>query len=52
MVETADRLRDGYVLVALAYLVGSVVIGLVAAGFGISIASYAHRRRRARTGAT
>jgi CrcB protein len=51
MVETADRLRDGHVLVALAYLVGSVLLGLAAA-FGISIASQAHRRRRARTGVT
>lgn len=52
MVETADRLRDGYVLVALAYLVGSVVVGLVAAALGISIASHAHRWRRARRGVT
>ncbi len=47
MVETADRLRDGHVLIALAYLVGSVVIGLTAAGLGISIASHASHRRRA-----
>ena len=52
MVESADRRRDGYVLVALAYLVGSVILGLAAAAVGISIASHAHRRRRGRTGAT
>lgn len=51
MVETADRLRDGHVPVALAYLVGSVILGLAAAALGISIASHAHRRRRAHTGA-
>lgn len=47
MVETADRLRDGHVLVALAYLVGSVVAGLVAAASGIWITSRARRKRRA-----
>ncbi len=52
MVETADRLRDGHLLTALAYLVGSVILGLAAAALGISIASHAHRRRRHRKEAT
>jgi CrcB protein len=52
MVETADRLRDGHVSVALAYLLGSLVLGLVAAAFGISIASLARRRLRGHTGMT
>ena len=52
MVETADRLRDGHVLVALAYLFGSVILGLAAAALGIWIASQAHRRWRPRKEAT
>lgn len=46
MVETADRLRDGHALIALAYLVGSVVAGLLAAGLGITTASRARRALR------
>jgi len=46
MVETADRLRDGHALIALAYLVGSVLAGLLAAGLGITTASRARRALR------
>lgn len=46
MVETADRLRNGYALLALTYLVGSVIICLLAAGLGISMTSRAHHARR------
>jgi CrcB protein len=49
MVETADRLRSGHALLALAYLVGSVVACLGAAALGISMASHArHARQRGR----
>ncbi len=38
MIEAANRLRDGQVVIAVTYLVGSVLLGLVAAGAGIGIA--------------
>ena len=47
MVETADRLRDGHALIALAYMVGSVLAGLLAAALGITTASRAHPALRA-----
>ena len=46
MVETADRLRSGHALLALAYLVGSVVVCLAAAALGISTAAHAHHTRQ------
>ena len=52
MVETAERLRSGHAVLALAYLVGSVVACLGAAALGISMASrvrHAHQRRRSTT---
>ena len=50
MVETADRLRNGHAPLALAYLVGSVIFCLLAAGLGISLTARAHRARRTRRG--
>lgn len=50
MVETADRLRSGHALVALAYLVGSVIACLGAAALGISTASHVHHTRQRRRG--
>ena len=50
MVESADRLRGGHALLALAYLVGSVILCLLAAGLGIVMASRAHGVRRAARG--
>jgi CrcB protein len=50
MVETADRLRSGHALLAIAYLVGSVIAGLLAAGLGISTAWRARRAQRAGRG--
>ena len=46
IIETADRLRSGQALLALAYLVGSVAACLAAAALGISMASRARQRRR------
>ena len=50
MVETADRLRNGHAPLALAYLVGSVILCLLAAGLGISLTARTHRARRTRRG--
>lgn len=46
MIETAERLRSGHALLAIAYLVGGVIAGLLAAALGISTASRVHRARR------
>ena len=50
VVETADRLRGGNGLVAVAYLVVSVVACLAAAALGISIAARLHRGRQSHRG--
>lgn len=50
MVETAERLRGGHALLATAYLVGSVIAGLLAAVLGILMASRVHRALRAGRG--
>lgn len=47
MVETAERLREGHALLAIAYLVGSVMLGLLAAASGIALASRLHFPKRA-----
>lgn len=39
MIETADRLRDGAVVVASGYLLGSILVGLGAAFAGLATAS-------------
>jgi fluoride exporter len=46
MVETAERLGSGHALLAIAYLVCGVILGLLAAALGISTASRMHRARR------
>lgn len=50
MVETADRLRSGNGLLAVAYLVVSVVVCLAAAALGISIGARVHRTRHRGSG--
>ena len=36
MLETVDRVRDGHAALAVAYLVGSITLGMAAAGAGIA----------------
>jgi CrcB protein len=48
IVETADRLREGHTVLAVAYLLGSVLVGLIAAGAGITTATRVHRARHER----
>jgi CrcB protein len=48
MVESAERLRESHLVVAGAYLVGSVLLGLAAAGAGIAAAA-AMRRAHGRS---
>ena len=40
MLETVDRLRDGHAALAVAYLVGSIALGLAAAGAGIATSEW------------
>jgi len=43
MLETVDRLRDGHAVLAGAYLVGSIALGLAAAGAGIATSARVSR---------
>lgn len=43
MLETVDRLRDGHAALAVAYLVGSITLGLAAAGAGIATSARVRR---------
>lgn len=49
MIETADRLREGHQVVAVAYLLGTVLVGLASAYAGIATASRTHRRLAGRS---
>ncbi len=46
MLETAERLRDGQAIVAIGYLVVTVLLGVGAAFAGMALASSHARRRR------
>ena len=43
MLETVDRLRDGHAVLAGAYLVGSIALGLAAAGAGLATSARVSR---------
>ena len=44
MLETAERVRDGHAIVAIGYLVATVLLGIGAAFAGMAVASSARQR--------